>query len=270
MAQYLECTTIVMVGLDLAIKDGRQYSEQSPNGESLAVVDQESNTFAFENVSDHLEKTFNDKGIKTSELLEPVLTLPGYYGGTVVTRPNYHLFHGELVRIAAESNKEKNAAELLNCTEGGAYIEGFDHRTLQSVVERLAAREKMDLFRTIAKNVSLVDFDKRLNLLTEKTKIILEKCLEISNLSAKCLKILKNNTNDQASNTKIMRIEREIIYVAKALPMLSMPSLKNIQDALEITNLNNDLKSTNEAAKIIYEVIIESSKFISQEIIKKT
>ena len=266
MAQYLECKTIVMVGLDLAIKDGRQYSEQSPNGESLAVVDQVSNTFAFKNVSGQLEKTFNDKGIKTSELLEPVLTLPGYYGGTVITRPNYHLFHGELVRIAAESNKNENATELINCTEGGAYIEGFDHCTLQSVVERLADRERLDLCDLIEKSCSLVDYKKRSILLAEKTKTITEKCSEISTLSEQCLQILKKNTYDHASNTKLMRIEREIIYTAKTLPMLSMPSLKTIQDALEITNLNNDLTSTNEAAKIIYTTIIDNSKLISRKL----
>jgi len=264
MAQYLECKTIVMVGLDLAIKDGRQYSEQSPNGESLAVVDRASNTFAFKNVSDQLEKTFNDKGIKTSELLEPVLTLPGYYGGTVVTRPNYHLFHGELVRIAAESNKNKNTAELINCTEGGAYIEGFDHCTLQSVVERLADQERLDLSDLIEKSCSLVDYKKRSILLADKTKTIKEKCSEISTLSEQCLQILIKNTNDHASNTKLMRIEREIIYTAKTLPMLSMPSIKNIQDALEITNLNNDLNNTNKAAKIIYRSIIDGARIINQ------
>ena len=63
-----------------------------------------------------------------------------------------------------------------------------------------------------------------------------------------------------------MRIEREIIYTAKTLPMLSMPSLKTIQDALEITNLNNDLTSTNEAAKIIYTTIIDNSKLISRKL----
>jgi hypothetical protein len=99
-AKYFECSHILMVGLDLALSEGKAYSNKSANSESTVTIDAATNTLSFSNVPQTMERIFLAKGANSEDTVETVLTLPGYYGGTVQTRPNYHLFHGEFVVFA--------------------------------------------------------------------------------------------------------------------------------------------------------------------------
>lgn len=60
--------------------------------------------------------------------------LPGYHGGTVQTAPDYFLFHHQFQEIAAETRHTRPDVVLLNCTEGGARIGGFDQLTLDAAL----------------------------------------------------------------------------------------------------------------------------------------
>jgi len=58
------------------------------------------------------------------------IKVDGFYGGKVMTRSAYH---GQLLRcehIASELNSKMSNLRLFNATEGGAYIQGFEHVSL--------------------------------------------------------------------------------------------------------------------------------------------
>lgn len=103
LAQHWGCSPIVLTGQDLALAD---------NGERYA------------------------KDAQLNNLSKPkLMTLPGYHGGTVQTPSDYFLFHHQFELIAKTMGTTHPGVRLCNCTEGGAYIGGYEHLTLREVMQ---------------------------------------------------------------------------------------------------------------------------------------
>jgi hypothetical protein len=168
-----------MVGLDLALSNGKSYSEHSANSQSEVVLDERTNTLNFRNVPPEMESIFNAKGHSSSETIEPALTLPGYHGGTVLTRGNYHIFHGEFVELAKTENSRQNPTILVNSTEGGAFIEGFEHIPLAQAIEKYIKSCNLDVERVISNGCSKINPKARISQLIE-TKAALKKTIKES------------------------------------------------------------------------------------------
>lgn len=103
LAQHWGCNPIVLTGQDLALAD---------NGERYAADAQLNNLTA-----------------------PKLMTLPGYHGGTVKTPSDYYMFHHQFELIAKTLATSHPDVRLCNCTEGGAYIEGYEHIPLQQVLQ---------------------------------------------------------------------------------------------------------------------------------------
>jgi hypothetical protein len=97
------CNPIALVGQDLALADdGQRYAR----GAQLNAFDQ----------PQHLHE------------------LPGYHGGSVQSPADYYVFHQDFVRLAPLLQQARPGLRLLNCTEGGAFIPGFEHRPLAQLL----------------------------------------------------------------------------------------------------------------------------------------
>lgn len=103
LAQHWGCNPIVLTGQDLALADGGQRYAQDAQLNNLTAP--------------------------------KLMTLPGYHGGTVQTPSDYFLFHHQFERIAQRLGESHPDVQLCNCTEGGAYIQGYQHRPLQEVLQ---------------------------------------------------------------------------------------------------------------------------------------
>lgn len=102
LARHWRCSTITLVGQDLALDGDRQYA-------------QDANLFNVES--------------------RKLLPLRGYYGGTVQSPSDYYLFHHQFELIAQDMAQRDPDLRLFNCTEGGAYIKGFEHTPLRAVID---------------------------------------------------------------------------------------------------------------------------------------
>jgi hypothetical protein len=60
------------------------------------------------------------------------IEVPGFYGDTVMTRNSFHYQIKRCTEIAKEWKNEDPNINLVNATEGGAFIEGFDHMSLNA------------------------------------------------------------------------------------------------------------------------------------------
>jgi hypothetical protein len=104
------CAPIALVGQDLALSGDRQYAGERAN-----------NTTA------------------TSSLHE----LPGFHGGTVLSPTSYFMYHDQFMSFAKILHAQNMGGRIFNCTEGGAYIEGFQHLALEDFIENhLDTRER--------------------------------------------------------------------------------------------------------------------------------
>jgi len=102
LARHWRCSPIALVGQDLAFADGRRYADGA-GGQGAAPA--------------------------------AVRELPGYHGGTVQTAPDYFMFHHQFEGWAAGYRAEDPALRLLNCTEGGARIAGFEQMPLLDMLQ---------------------------------------------------------------------------------------------------------------------------------------
>lgn len=103
LAQHWGCNPITLVGQDLALAGNRRYADDA----------------------------------QLNNLNAPhLMTLPGYYGGTVQSPSDYFLFHHQFEKIAEKIAQLSPQTQLFNATEGGAFIQGFAHEPLHTVLEQ--------------------------------------------------------------------------------------------------------------------------------------
>ena len=123
------CDPIVFVGLDLSFPGGEYYVKTSVDGDVSASTDE----------NGHLKVKGWSGGFHAmkaqggpSAPLERAITLPGYYGGEVPSSFMFSMFH----RWFVEKMREIAASgiSVYNCTEGGAFIKGMDHRPLAELL----------------------------------------------------------------------------------------------------------------------------------------
>ena len=259
-AKFIESSCIIMVGLDLAISDGKTYSKNSANSSSKIIIDSSTETLSFTNVSKELEEVFLAKGAASEDAIERVLKLPGYYGGEVITRPNYHLFHSELVEIARLEKLQKKPTSLVNCTEGGAYIEGFEHIKLIEAIKRYLPKNKISIRPKMYEAYSAMKFairEEKLAKAITEMQISNEKILKLVN---QC-RILINMKRGRDIK-KLSKIEKELITEIKGMPYLSIPNSKQIATSMEMAKDVKDVQQTNDVANFIYDTLEYTSKSI--------
>jgi len=64
------------------------------------------------------------------------IEVPGFFGGTVLTRNSYEYQIKRCSELALEWEAQQIDLNLVNATEGGAYISGFKHMTLDAFIDQ--------------------------------------------------------------------------------------------------------------------------------------
>ena len=126
LALRWKCDPIIFVGLDLSFPNGAYYVSTSSDGDARANVD-ENGVMRVEGWSAGFEAMKAAGGPVASP--ERGVDLPGWSGGTVPSSFMFALFH----RWFVERMKVVAGANVYNCTEGGAFIEGMRHIPLAEV-----------------------------------------------------------------------------------------------------------------------------------------
>ena len=262
IAKYLQCGPLILVGQDLALSQGKQYSSNSANSQTVPVIDTDNKTITFSNVSKEQEKIFDATGTSSKDTIEPVLTLPGYYGGTVNTRANYHIFHGEFVHIANQENQSKAPIPLLNCTEGGAYIDGFLHIPLSEAIDRYIPIDDRYISDIIARSTAQANQTERYRLISKKLesmKINLEEAIRIAK---KCQSLVLQTKNANRNGQQVSTLERKLIKIMADLPAMALPNQDEIQRAIAMSDDASTVKENYGAASILYQSIIATGSMI--------
>ncbi len=137
LAVEFGCSKIVLVGQDLAFSDsGEMYSSSAKLGKSERRVS-------------HLGEQFKVKG---------------FYGKDVTTTASYDFF-AQFYRVFAKEVAKKDI-ELFNCTEGGMFIDGFEHISLSDFLRNKVEKDKdgldvQDIFLGVKRDQDKYDKDKK-------------------------------------------------------------------------------------------------------------
>jgi hypothetical protein len=124
------CDPIVFVGLDLSFSGGVYYVATSSDGDARAHVD-ERGVMRVEGWSAGFRAMKAAGG--PAAATERAIELPGWAGGVVPSSFMFSLFH----RWFVDRMRTVAGVEVFNCTEGGAFIAGMDHRPLAEVIAQL-------------------------------------------------------------------------------------------------------------------------------------
>ena len=116
------CTPILLTGQDLSFPDGRYYAAGTLDGDTR-----------FEVSSDGQSGQMVSAAGSVGQLVRRV---PGYHGGEVVTDHAFALARDWYIATAREHAAE---VTLINCTEGGARLDGMEHVPLEVAAARYLA-----------------------------------------------------------------------------------------------------------------------------------
>jgi hypothetical protein len=124
------CDPIVFLGLDLSFPGGAYYVSTSCDGQARAEVD-DRGIMRVAGWSEGFRAMKAAGGPASAR--ERTIELPGWGGGMVPSSFMFSMFH----RWFVEQLRVVTGTTVFNCTEGGAYIAGMDHRPFAEVLPRL-------------------------------------------------------------------------------------------------------------------------------------
>lgn len=211
-------SSITLVGQDLSVENGSYYNR--PGSEAQPEFLDDSETFF--------------QGGRAYR----VYKLPGCLGGEVRTRQDYWQYHYEFEKIASHAPE---SIRLFNATEGGAFIEGFEHVRLQEVFEKL---EPKSLIYSLDKLPELkkTSREKKLKRIHQRHIKI---CDKIDRFCRDILRVLLEASQYRQNSPKIDNLEKLIAAETNKLPMLSgllQGELKYFESRLrQCTDLNENL-----------------------------
>jgi hypothetical protein len=271
LSSVLNCDPIILVGQDLSYSNGKQYSQRSADGELDVQIDEENHTFTLNNIT----KGLLEMNLEVPYTHQPgtphgqITTLPGYYGGKVYTNPSYAMFHSEFERLAQINLNANSDLRLLNCTEGGAYIEGFEHIPLEQAIKILESGENAELgFADIFQKIfDSTDREIRLSKLGRTLNEIESTLVRSMDIAKKCLSIASKRAKNKKNLEELSSKEKDLLISIQASNFISMALQNEIKAIVQLADSASTLEGNLNASKLLYNLIINEGKKILPHIL---
>jgi Protein of unknown function DUF115 len=139
LAERLGCSPIVFVGQDLAYTDGKAYASGTPYQDSRVRVAADGRTLEHD-WCQTLKNTHNHGPNKMQER-EPLCEVAAWGGqGTAMSTLGFSAVRDWLEAAFRVLSRERPEIRLINATEGGARIEGFEECRLADLLATLPER----------------------------------------------------------------------------------------------------------------------------------
>ncbi len=217
------CDPIVTVGLDLSFAGERYYVDTSHDGQARAEVSADG-TVAVAGWSAAFHDMKRAGGPAAPR--ERVVELPGWHGQPVTSSFMFAMFHRWFVETAT---KGAAGVRLINATEGGAFIDGMEHRTLASVLAELTA--PVDVAGAVAATVATIDGEarrRRVATWRRRTRTELGRAARLARIA---LRLVASRSPTAAA--RLARIERELIGVLAEHAFVALPAQRSVAAALD-------------------------------------
>lgn len=140
VARLLGCDPIILVGQDLAYTEGRVYAAETVFGDLTFHESSGANTGTVTDPRGIKQRILDESGADVKEFwaeryVNKVKSWDGQ--GEVTTSSDFNLFREWFQEMAVHLTRAEGMT-LINATEGGAYIDGFEHLTLKEALARHA------------------------------------------------------------------------------------------------------------------------------------
>lgn len=223
VALRLGCDPVVFVGLDLSFPGGNYYVKTSVDGHVGAKIDEDG----------HLQTTGWSKGFHQmksgggpSAPLERSITLPGWGGGEVPSSFMFSMFHRWFVEKMREVNT--TGISVYNCTEGGAFIDGMDHRPLAELLATFDDVVPTDEILDAA--VDTVTFE-RTSALAGHIRTFRRGLKSIRYHAVRARRLARSGKDNEV---KLLKSERALASALQPFPFVSLLAQREIENAHSI------------------------------------
>lgn len=159
--------SIVLVGQDLAYRDGKCYADNTSYSD-IKYTKNEDGTFDYSYNDDTYEKFGKSFGMTKEEFLRRkqtaknhTVTTKGWNGETLVSQVGYAVFISNYVEVAqVEKPKFFPDVRIINSSVGGAYLEGFEHMSFQEALKEVDLDHGINIRQVIEDYIDDFEFTK--------------------------------------------------------------------------------------------------------------
>ncbi len=251
-----KCDPIMFVGLDLSFSNGQYYVETSCDGNLKVSTSDDGSQLILDGWSDECTAMRKRGGPISSDVLK-TFTLPGYYGDEVPTSQMFWLFHDWFEKKSAEVGEE---TRLINCTEGGCYIEGMQHISLQEAFEKhIEHADPLAVGTIMDDRMAMVAPGRREGAMKGIDSLIsnVKRCLS---LVGRCDHLAGEVLRDPTKMDSLTAIEAELVVSLKQTRFMSGSKQREISMAYERASSAEELSELISASQDLYQQIRAAAK----------
>lgn len=218
LCHYLKFQNICIIGQDLAASDGQQYAEKATK-----LIPAQSNLSMFN------------------------IEVPGFYGEKVLTRNSFNYQIKRCSEIAAEWKDENPEINLVNATEGGAYIDGFDHMSLDDfLVQRELDQERYE--KKIYFTEGPLCSHQKVNEFLAKTKITFRKIIDVA---GKIIQMDEKHEQTRGLRKKINKTVKKFQLLNDSTSFVQIALQNDISKVIGTSNSQQEIDTHSEFFKKI-------------------
>ncbi len=270
---------IILIGQDLAYKDGQCYAKGSRYEDLECVFDEKQNKYViqardFEKYAQKLLGKSSDAVFKYAKnyianLNKNIYTIKSQNNTYLPTQAGYALFVEWFEKVAQRYKKEKPDIKLINSSTGGAQINGFENICLSDAVKNSEKIEKYELSNCTVKYRKEVILNKikehleGLYVYDNYAKDVQKYCEKFLNelktkkvITSNALKYMKKHNDSLNMLLNYQKNQDWRIYLARfsylILPLIEEDFSKDITTTKEtmekLLKIYNNIVKTNEFA----------------------
>ena len=252
------CDPIILVGQDLSFPDGRFYAASSCDGSARMALSKDGTVGVVQEFGDKY------KSLGGADAPMIIRQVPGYYGGTLPTSFAFQKAWMWFVDAARALASQKT---LLNCTEGGAYIEGMEHVPLAAAVARYAL-EEFDIEGILDSVVQQIDPVARRQQTLQRVKVIGGALAECMDKARQCTTLAKAAKTRSGLVAKLDVVEREFGRSLESVNFLSAMIQKDVRHAIAAGKRGTSANNGLDASLAVYAAVIRVAGLLREPLRK--
>jgi hypothetical protein len=175
-----------------------------------------------------------------------------------LTKADYAHFHAEFENHAEMENSKTNPIRLLNCTEGGAYIKGFEHIPLAEAIADINAFQSAmsDItghFKAVQADLDVAGRRKLLATRLQQAKTSLEKSYQ---LAIRCSKVATQVQKAKVKVSALTKAEADLSRAIAGSAFIALVDQTEINHAIQIGVHAKTIQQSLAASRVLYTLVM--------------
>jgi hypothetical protein len=252
LALHLGCDPIVLVGQDLSFTE-RFYAAENLDGDARVEPEADGSFRLIKPVGATGIGVRLDDGRVQFVPAQQQLEVDGWAGGRVRTTPQLKAFLDWFENVAPTLG----SARLVNATEGGARIRGFEHLPLREVSAAWNAPLEVEpVLERASEGLDVPSRRRTLSSWAERTLRALEDC---TRLARQCRTLAESS-----SLPELARREKKLSAALRAAPLISLVAQDEIIRAREAARTASALDTNLQAARTLYAIVERAGPLLTE------